>query len=261
MKSRHINFSNSDEEIIKAGVVDNFCNYFHHHKEMQITYLVNAEGNFFVEDYKGNFKSGDIIIIGSNQTHFFNDRLADDSRSTGIKMYSVFLDLEQFQNYFAHIPEFQYLLRTLKKFNSGAKISEELKINLANFIIQSAECSDSERLICFFNLIKAMEEIKEYEVLNVNNLSLPTTGFDNQRLERVILFTKENLHRAIKLEEAADLAFLTPESFCKYFKSKTGKTYIQYVNEMRVNQASKFLMQEKFNLSEICSKVGFSNIS
>jgi YesN/AraC family two-component response regulator len=261
MKSIHFNMSHSEEEIIKVDVVDKFYAFLHHHQEMQISYLLDCEGDVMVEDYKGSFKSGDIFIIGSKQAHIFKEKLANDINTSNIKMYTVFLDLELFHKYFSQILEFQFLLRTLKKFNSGAKISGDVKSKLANFIVQTVESSDSDRLICFFNLIKSIAEIQEYEVLSINDVSIVRMGFDNQRLEKVLAFTKENLNRAIRLEEAAEVAFLTPESFCKYFKNKTGKTYIQYVNELRVNRASRFLIQEDFNLNEICSKVGFTNMS
>jgi AraC-like DNA-binding protein len=261
MKAIHLNVSNSDEEIIKVNVDTKYCTNLHHHHEMQISYFVNCHGDFIVEDYKGHFSNGDVFIIGANQAHVFKNKIINAIESEGIRMYTIFLDLDLLHKYFSHIFEFQFILRTLKKFNSGAKISGTEKKKLADLIIKTVESTGTDRLIAFFSLVKSIEEIEAYEALSVTDFSGIRSGFDNQRLDKVLAFTKENLNRSIRLEEAAEVAFLTPESFCKYFKNKTGKTYIQYVNELRVNRASRFLIQEDYNLSEICTKVGFTNMS
>jgi YesN/AraC family two-component response regulator len=263
MKSLHVNISKSisraEEEIIR-GSTNSFCEFLHHHDEMQISYMVACEGDVFVEDYKGKFQGGDVFVVGSNQAHLFKEN-EQKKFSTHTKMYSVFVDLNCFNKNFSHIPEFQSVILTLRKYSTGAKFSHNLKAGIFQHIVKIVESDETERLIHFLNLIHSMSQARGYEVLSSSEFSAAKFGFDQQRLDKVIKFTKSNLSRAIRLEEAAEVAFLTPESFCKYFKNKTGKTYIQYVNELRVSTATQFLIQENLNLSEICAKVGFSNMS
>ncbi len=261
MKAIHLNISNSEEEFIKVDVDTKYCTNLHHHQEMQISYFVNCDGEVIVEDYKGHFSSGDVFIVGANQAHVFKNNVNESSAPEAFKIYTIFLDLDLLSKHFSNIFEFQFLLRTLKKFNTAAKIADEGKKKISELVVRTVESSGAERLIAFLSLVKSIEEVVNYEILSIANFSAVRSGFDNQRLVKVMAFTKENLNRTIRLEEAADVAFLTPESFCKYFKNKTGKTYIQYVNELRVNRASKFLIQEDYNLNEICSKVGFTNMS
>jgi AraC-like DNA-binding protein len=261
MKAIHLNISSSEEEFIKVNVNNKYCANLHHHHEMQISYFLNCDGDVIVEDYKGNFSRGDVFIIGANQAHVFKNNLPEKGASDDIRMYTIFLDLDLLRKHFSHVFEFQFLLRTLKKFNAGARIAGDEKNKIADLIVKTVENTGAERLISFLSLVKSIEGVENHEILSINDSSVIRYGFDNQRLDKVVAFTKENLNRAIRLEEAADVAFLTPESFCKYFKNKMGKTYIQYVNELRVNRASKFLIQEDYNLNEICSKVGFTNMS
>jgi AraC-like DNA-binding protein len=245
MKAIHLNISNSEEEFIKVNVDNKYCTNLHHHHEMQISYFVNCDGDVIVEDYKGHFSSGDVFIIGANQAHVFKNNVIESRTSPAIKMYTIFLDLDLLSKHFSNIFEFQFLLRTLKKFNTGAKFADNGKKKISELIVKTVESSGAERLITFLSLVKSIEEVEAYEVLSIADFSIVRSGFDNHRLDKVIAFTKENLNRSIRLEEAADVAFLTPESFCKYF----------------VNRASKFLIQEDYNLNEICSKVGFTNMS
>jgi AraC-like DNA-binding protein len=57
------------------------------------------------------------------------------------------------------------------------------------------------------------------------------------------------------------LVFMTTPSFCRYFKKHTGKTFIKFVNEYRINNALKLLAQSEIDIKNICYKCGFNNFS
>jgi len=70
-----------------------------------------------------------------------------------------------------------------------------------------------------------------------------------------------NFKSAIKLDEIATVANISPNSFCRFFKSRTRKTYTQFINEIRIGNACKLLIEEKINLKQICYESGFNNFS
>ena len=84
--------------------------------------------------------------------------------------------------------------------------------------------------------------------------------YDGNRLNKVIEFTFKEFSRTITLKEVATLANLTAEAFCKYFKTRTRKTYISFLNEIRVNHACRLLTEDK-SISTICYDCGFTNLS
>jgi AraC-like DNA-binding protein len=70
-----------------------------------------------------------------------------------------------------------------------------------------------------------------------------------------------NYHRNISLDEVAALTQLTPQSFCRFFKNRTRKSFIEFVNEVRIGQACKKLAEEEWTVAEIAYACGFSNLS
>ena len=71
----------------------------------------------------------------------------------------------------------------------------------------------------------------------------------------------KNFNKPIKLEEVAAVAGLTPTAFCRYFKERTKKTFVQYLNDMRIGHAKKFLIEGKMKISTLSMEVGFNNLS
>ena len=63
------------------------------------------------------------------------------------------------------------------------------------------------------------------------------------------------------MEEMAAVANISPNSFCRYFKSRTRKTYTQFISEIRVGHACKLLIEDSMNVKQICYESGFHNFA
>jgi YesN/AraC family two-component response regulator len=56
------------------------------------------------------------------------------------------------------------------------------------------------------------------------------------------------------------VAHLTPQAFCRYFKKHTLKTYVTFLNEVRINEACKKIVSENFDsLASVAYQTGFTN--
>ena len=73
-------------------------------------------------------------------------------------------------------------------------------------------------------------------------------------------YTMEHYTETISLKKIASVAHLTPHAFCRYFKKHTGKTYVAFINEIRINEACKIMLSGKFdNIASVANDTGFSN--
>ena len=78
----------------------------------------------------------------------------------------------------------------------------------------------------------------------------------------VIEYTLNHYQKNISLDTIAEVAAMTKNAFCKYFKRRTNKTYVRFLNEIRVENACKLLLaNEDLLISEIAFKSGFKNTS
>jgi AraC-like DNA-binding protein len=81
------------------------------------------------------------------------------------------------------------------------------------------------------------------------------------RMNRIIDFVIRNFNREILLSEAADLANMAENSFSRYFSQRTRKSFTSFVNEVRLNHASKLLIETDKSVTDIGLESGFNNLS
>ncbi|MEO5562158.1 MAG: AraC family transcriptional regulator, partial [Chitinophagaceae bacterium] len=73
-------------------------------------------------------------------------------------------------------------------------------------------------------------------------------------------YTMTHYNENITLEQISSVAHLTVQAFCRYFKKHTCKTYISFLNEIRVNEACKKIIAEDFDgLASVAYQTGFTN--
>jgi AraC-like DNA-binding protein len=84
---------------------------------------------------------------------------------------------------------------------------------------------------------------------------------ENIKINAIYNYSLENFRRKILLEEIANVAVISPNSFCRYFKSKTGKTYSRFLTEVKVGHACRLLIENKLNIKQLCYESGFNNMA
>jgi AraC-like DNA-binding protein len=63
------------------------------------------------------------------------------------------------------------------------------------------------------------------------------------------------------LDDIAKVAHISPHAFCRYFKSKTKKTFSRFLLEVRTGHAAKLLAETHKSIAEVCYDSGFNNFS
>ena len=257
------NVPQTEHEVVRVQVdeVPHFYDQLHQHPEIQITLIKAGEGTLIAGDYVGRFQAGDVFAIGSGQPHVFrcDQSFYKDNSSIGAKSISLYFSEKYFgrelwgSNELAGVREFAHACRQGFQL-TGATIKES-----AICVEQLNRCSGLEKLIGFFSLLKLLAETK-----NKKNLALQSSRLlvrEEGRMNSIVEFTFRESYRKIYLTEVAKLANISVEAFCRYFKLHTRKTYINFLNEVRVSHACKLLIQKDCSIQEVCYQTGFSNVS
>ncbi|MCH7415441.1 AraC family transcriptional regulator [Belliella sp. R4-6] len=240
-----------------------FYDNLHFHSEYQIMTIIEGKGTYFIGDAFGNFNSGDTFIIGANLPHFFRSNKEYYSSESGLlsQNISILFSPDALGEKFKELQEFHAINRFLEKSKSGLFLTGVAREKLFKFSKKITKKNGFDRLIYLFKIFNYLSQTEDIETLSHVTYESEIKAGDTEKINSVIGFLLDNFTRDISLADAADVANLSVNAFCRYFKRHTRKTFSQFLNEIRIGNACRQLVEEDLSVKEAAFKSGYYNIS
>jgi len=247
--------SSTDTLIVEEDVGHMFYDKLHQHEEVQLSYIVSGKGTFIVGDTIKDYETDDILIFGSNVPHVLK---SDVESNVSSHMISVFFTLNSFGAEFFDLPEFQKAKSFISKAELGLKLKDiDLKEKFTTIIKESK----LKRFMLFLEILDKMIQ-SDFETVASFSTKKIYTDNEGKRMSAIFDLALNNYHKDITLDEVAEVATMTPNAFCRYFKQRTNKTFIQFLTEIRIEKSCKLLSKNnELSIAEIAYQCGFKNIS
>ncbi|MES2891425.1 MAG: AraC family transcriptional regulator [Bacteroidota bacterium] len=248
--------------LVRRDVGADMLNDWHYHPELELLYLKRSSGTWIVGDHIGPFQNGDLLLIGANLPHCFRHAY-DISGKNGIAGESICIKFvpEIFGNRFLQLPELRGIKDLMQKANGGLKLTGRLQQRLPLLLEEMLAASAGKKLILLLNILQEISESKEYISLSSDGFIQRPTGGDTDKIRRVFEYTFNHFVESITIKDVASLLNMTSPSFCRYFKTKTQKTYIRFLMEVRIGYACRLLTEDEKNISGVSYSCGYNNIS
>jgi len=237
-----------------------FYNQLHYHPEFQITAIVKGKGIFYGGNNVVAFEEKDVLLIGSNVPHLLKNSKNSDGEELGIKGISLFFDEYSFGKQFFELTELQNCKSILQESNRIIKVKGNLKEVIYQKICSTTNLKNEALVITFIQILAFFFRAKKNH-LNSEQYNLILNEQEGGRLNEVLDFTFKNYHQEITIEQIAKIACLSRSQFSYFFKLHTNKTYIQFLNELRIENACIALKNVPYTIERICYEVGFKNVS
>lgn len=228
---------------------------WHQHIEYELILFTEGAGMSFVGNYVGEFEVGDIYFLGANLPHTFQ-KSGDLVTSAVVVQFrddfwgAGFLDL----------PECRRIRQLLYAAAQGMKLRDDLRRQLQPLVRQLEKAVGFERVLLLGQCLHLLSESTDYQALSTQELR-PLQLRDQQRIDRIFQYTMEHYRQAITLAEIASVAGMSIPAFCAYFKKRTKKTYIDFVNEMRIGYACTLLSDTEQTILQVSYDSGFNSVA
>ncbi len=231
---------------------------WHYHPEIQLLFINGGSGKRQVGSHISYYNNGDLTLIGSNLPHCgFTDEIIGNKNVVVIQMKPDFLG-----EHFFDIPEMRNIKNLFNQAKSGITFGGKTKRKIGKKISKMEEQSPFERLLSLIEILNELElATEDATFLNAEGFRMEMHVQDNERINYIFNYVKDNFKEPTRLEEIAEKVSMTVPSFCRYFKKITHKTYTKFVNDYRLVHACKLLAEKPISISEIAFESGFNNFS
>lgn len=235
---------------------------WHYHAQYELLYISKSFGIRYVGDSVSQFTAGDLVLVGPHLPHLWrNDPSyykADDTNKVKTIVIKFTKDFIGESNFIR--PEFSDINNLLEQSRFGVHFNEKVSNKLGPELMCILDSSPVQQIIKLLDLLSKLSVVQDRKLLSATDMRQFSTDH-SQRLDTVIKYISDNYFNEIDLSEVSDIACMTTNSFCRFFKKMTNKSFTQFLNEVRIRNAARLLVQEDLPIVEICYKVGYQSIT
>ncbi|GGZ83447.1 AraC family transcriptional regulator [Algibacter mikhailovii] len=235
---------------------------WHYHPEFELIYIPQSHGIRFVGDSVSQFTPGDLVLVGSYLPHLWRNDLSYYQSDSKLQVKTIITKFKKdfLGNDLFNKTEFYEINRLLDESKYGISFGKDIAEKLHSDFIELPELSATEKHIKLLGILNKLSLSKNKTVLSSSDMRQSTTE-SSERIDTVLKYISDNYASNIGLEDVANVACMTTNSFCRFFKKTTNKSFTQFLNEIRIRNASRILVQDNLPVSEVCYTVGFNSIT
>lgn len=231
---------------------------YHFHPEYELTLITTGYGKRYVGTHMQDYAPGDLVLLGAHLPHCWKTEASPKkpSASVVIQFHEDFLGRG-----FFHTPELEPVLQLLRTSRHGLHFNGDCSDVKKEIITLADEQDPLKKLIRLLEILHTLATTDTYTILDKQNSCPQLSLTEQERINTVMAFIVEHFQNPIRLEDVAAIANMTPPAFCKYFKRLTRKTFVETVNDYRIDFARRQLVHSDKAMAQIGFDSGFDDAS
>jgi AraC-like DNA-binding protein len=250
--------------VVKLFEYPYFPTPWHFHPEYEIVLVLDSSGKRFIGDSVSDFGPGDLTFIGPNLPHLYrNDAIYFDSEKfdpKGARSIVVHFLEKSLGSNFLSLPESKNIKNLFAKSQLGLDINGVTKSKCIDLLQEIVSLKGMPRWIKLIEILQLLSESEDLQPIS-QSFMIGKNEAESDRMNKVFEYVMNNFKNEINISDVADLVNLSPNSFSRYFSQRTRKSFVNFVNEVRLNHATKLLQENTKSVAEICFECGFNNLS
>lgn len=232
----------------------------HYHEEFELNFIQNAKGaKRVIGDHVEEIDDLELALIGSNLQHGW---FTHKCRSAEIREITIQFHRDLFDEKFLKRNQMSFISKMFEQSLRGILFSSETTRSIMPRLIQLREKNGFDSVLELMSILHDLSISRNIRTLSdVSFSNMETLSYNSRRIEKIMAYLKNNFDKNIPLSDVARIAGMTEVALSRFFKQRTGKTFIDTLNEVRLGHASRMLIDTTQSITEIAYKCGFNNIS
>ncbi len=252
-----LNTEQSSSFILRQFDVQKFDAPFHFHPEYELTLILKGEGQRYIGQQVTEFFAGDLVFLGANLPHCWVNQPIEKENASAIVI--------QFGELFlgkgiVDLPEMQKVQAFLEKSKSGFEIVGITKEVLTERMVALQYKTSLQKIAGLLEIFDIMSNSTDIVTIDDFFFEHQYNQSETARFQKIFSYLIENFKEEITLEQIANIADLSPTSFCRYFKNITKKTFVEVLIEFRLQYACQLLNKTDLLIQQVAFESGFGDV-
>jgi AraC-like DNA-binding protein len=250
--------SKDDSFLVFDRVKDTFDFPIHFHPEFEINFIFNGKGvKRVVGDHIDEIDEIELVLVGPNLPHGWELYHCKNKKihEITIQFHGDLFD-EALLSRRIMLP----IKEMFNRANHGILFSKKTAMDLKERVLNLSKLDGMDYFLETISLLHDMANSRNQKLLST--YTVETDRFDDSdKMKLVYDYVQRKFSDKITLDEVSDFVSMSKVSFNRFIKKRTGKTFVNYVNDIRVGYAARWLIERDWSISEIAFKCGFNNIA
>ena len=233
----------------------------HRHKEFELNFIEKGRGvRRIVGDSVEEIGDYELVLIGGADLEHVWEQ--GKCRSKDIREITIQFSGDIFGTELLSKNQFASIRRMLRRAEHGLAFPLSSIMKVYSTIDDIAH--EQERFVQFLKFLYILYELSisdDARVLASSSFAHTARSNESRRVEKVKQYINDHYAKPLKLADLAGLVGMSPVSFSRFFRQRTGRTLSDYIVDIRLGYAARMLVDSSKNISEICYESGFNNLS
>ena len=249
----------SDCFTIFSRVKQKFDFPLHYHDEYELNLILKARGaKRVVGGHIEVIDDMELVLIGPNLYHAW---FTHQCQSEEITEVTIQFHKDLFDEKFLKRNQLSFVKSMLERSQRGILFSHETIVALKDRLLALDKKTGFDSVLELLSILHDLSVSRNMRTLSDLSFTNEKFNYNSRRIEKVFEYMNNNYNKPVTLAEVSRIANMPEASFSRFIKKRTGKTFIDSLNEIRLGHASRMLIDTTNTIAEIAYKCGFNNIS
>jgi AraC-like DNA-binding protein len=231
----------------------------HYHEEMELNLVINGKGaRRIIGDHIDTIDDLELVLVGPNLYHAW---FTHQCRSEEITEVTIQWHKDLFEDKLLRRNQLSFIRSMVERSQKGILFSRETAAALAPRILSLKQKHGFDSVLELLSILHDLSTSRSMRTLSDASFTNQHFTYNSRRIEKAFEYMNSNYDKPITLGDVASLVSMTDVSFSRFIKKRTGNTFIDSLNEIRLGHASRMLIDTTHSISEISFHCGFNNIS
>ena len=251
--------TNSDCFTILTRIKSEFDFPLHSHEELELNFIMNAKGaRRVIGDHISEIDDIELVLVGSNLPHAWQTHKC---KSKDIREITIQFHKDLFDEKFLRRNQLSFIRNMLEKSARGILFARPVVEQIFPRLSVLSQKQGFDSVLELLSILHDLSISRNMHTLSDASFNNAELSYNSRRIEKAIEYMNQSFQKQITLTEVAKLANMTDASFSRFFKTRTGITFMDSLLEMRLGHASRLLIDTTQSIAEVAYNCGFNNIS